>query len=113
MTKFTNLIDEILNESEELFEMCNIRKEETHLPVNVWLDEIGAFRTSKHNLPRLKFQSNRSNNVFGKGIPMSISKKPEILISVYETDLNNYEIGQIKNFIVRNYDLLIKHWNQK
>ena len=98
---------------EMLFEMANIQKKLTNLPVNVWVDEKGAFRDTPHNLPRIKFQNNKSNKVVGEGISISISEDPKILIKDYETELNSYEIGQIKNFIKRNLNMLIKHWNQE
>ena len=114
MGKFKQVIEKILVESEELFEMSTLRKYQTRLPVNIWIDDQGAFRNVPHNLPRLKFQANKSDKVIGKGIPISISiKKPEILIDNPKTELNSYEIGQIKNFIVRNYKVLMKYWNQE
>ena len=117
MTKFIKRIDsEVLDEDEELFEMSNVRKIDTRLPVNIWLDDHGVSRNNTHNLPRIKFQANKADKVNGKGIPISIDKvKPEILIDNYKdfTELNNYEIGQVKNFIIRNYDLSMKYWNQE
>lgn len=113
--KFDKIIENILqtfDESELYFEMANLKKDKTRLPVNIWVDEIGSGRNLKHYIPRIKFQSTKSDKA-QSGIPISISKKPEILVDNYETDLNNYEIGQVKNFIIRNYDLLMKHWNQE
>lgn len=112
MSRFKSIVEEILNE-EELFEMSNVRKKYTRLPVNIWLDDIGAYRKNTHYGPRIKFQANKSDKVTGMGIPMSISVKPEVLIDDLKTELNSYEIGQVKNFIVRNYDLLMKYWNQE
>ena len=112
MSRVKSIVEEILNE-EELFEISNIRKKYTRLPVNIWLDDIGAYRKNTHYKPRIKFQANKSDKVMGIGIPMSISVKPEVLIDDPKTELNSYEIGQVKNFIVRNYDLLMKYWNQE
>lgn len=113
MVRFIRRSQQILDESEELFEMSNVRKKYTRLPVNIWLDDMGVYRKNTHNLPRIKFQANTSDKVSGIGIPMSISKNPEILIDNPDTELNNYEIGQVKNFIIRNYDLLMQYWNQE
>ena len=38
MGKFKQVIEEILVESEELFEMSTLRKYQTRLPVNIWID---------------------------------------------------------------------------
>lgn len=115
MTQFKKQFKILIDESEELFEMSNIRKKYTRLPVNIWIDDVGAYRQNKHYEPRIKFQADRADKVHESAIPISISKQPKILIDNYKeyTDLNNYEIGQIKNFIIRNYDILIKHWNQE
>lgn len=113
MTKFKKITEEVLDESEELFEMSNLTKARTHLSANIWVDDFGISRNIPHLKPRIKFQADKADKAHGPLIPMSIDKKPEILIKNYKTELNNYEIGQIKNFIIRNYDLLIEYWNQE
>lgn len=115
MSRFIRRSQQILDESEELFEMSNITKAHTRLPVNIWVDDFGISRNVPHNSPRIKFQVDKADKAHGPLIPISISKNPEILINNYKTytNLNNYEIGQIKNFIIRNYDLLMQYWNQE
>lgn len=103
----------ILDENEELYEMSNLTKARTHLPVNVWVDDFGNSRKTPHFTPRIKFQADKSDKAHGPLIPISIERNPKILVKNYKTELNNYEIGQIKNFIIRNHDLLMKHWNQE
>jgi len=102
-----------INESEILCEFANIPMKYTDLPTNIWLDEHGSARNMKHNIPRLKFQNNHSIKVDGTGIPISISKEPEILIKNSELKISAKDLKEIKQFIINNYDLLMKHWNQE
>lgn len=96
-----------------LFEMVNIKKQLTGLPVNIWLDEHGASRGTKHNEPRLKFQEDRADKVHGRGIPISISDKPRVLVKTFKAEIGESEINQVKEYIVKHLDLLLKHWYQE
>ncbi len=100
-----------------LLEMANISQKTTGLDVIIWVQTNNTLNTGKHNQPRIKFQNNTAQNAqIQSGIPMSISQNPEILLK--EKDLNkiNLDAKQIKNikqWIIDNYDLLIKYWNEK
>lgn len=71
-----------------LTEMSNLRKDQTGLPVNIWVDETGSYKKGKHG-PRIKFQ-NDTNNVVNKGnfLTMTISDRPRIPNDEYEQALH-------------------------
>ena len=102
-----------LMQDDILFEMANIQKKITGLPVNLWVDEHGVSRNNEHNLPRLKFQANKSDKVNGEGIPISISANPEILVANAHTELSDAEINMIKVFIINHLELFLEHWLQE
>ena len=103
------------NEDKEvLMEMSGLRKEDTNLPVNIWIDDVGNERSTPHNLPRIKFQNDTSNKLKSRNtIPMSISIEPEVLVKNFQTKLTTSDINQIKQFIIDNHDLLTDYWNHK
>lgn len=102
-----------LEDTQVLMEMSNLRKYQTGLPVNIWVDDVGAERKTPHNLPRIKFQADKADKMHEYAIPMSISKKPEVLIKNYKTELSPSEISQIKSFVIKNQDVLMKYWRQE
>lgn len=109
------LKDMIYNSSNNnwLFEMANIKKNITGLPMNVWVDEHGASRNVKHNEPRLKIQTDKADKVHGEGIPISISSEPKVLVKRFKAELSDNEINQAKEYIVKHLDILLKHWYQE
>jgi hypothetical protein len=46
-----------------LNEIANIIKNDSGLPVNIWVDDLGVDRLNKHSPDRIKFQNNKSNRV--------------------------------------------------
>ena len=89
----------IKKEKFSAFEMANLNKQESGLPYDVWLDSSGSRRNVQHNKPRIKVDVN------GDRIPVSISDN-DVWIKKPFRDSN-----VIKNWVVDNYDTLIKHWN--
>ena len=117
LKSYENFEKKLLNESEDikvLLEMSGFRKSDTNLPVNIWIDDVGAERKTSHNLPRIKFQNDTSDNLKSRDtIPMSISDNPEVLINNFQTKLSQSDITKIKKFIIDNYDALMDYWNGK
>lgn len=105
----------LLKEDKEiLFEMTNIRKFRTGLPMNIWVDDEGEYRSVKHNVPRIKFQNNTSDKVQGDTIPISIdNENPQILTKTFKVKLKSSDIEKLKTFIIQNYDELIRIWKQE
>lgn len=105
----------LLKEDKEiLFEMTNLRKKYTGLPMNIWIDDVGAYRNVKHNVPRIKFQNDYSDKVLDNTVPISIDKdEPQVLVKHLTTTISEKDFKKLKWFIQHNYDILMDFWNQK
>jgi hypothetical protein len=101
----------LITENEILLEMSALYKKKTNLPINIWVDDIGAGRNNKHNLPRIKVQNDYGDRTTEDNFSVSISKTPEILVG--DCKLKQKDLNKIFDWIKENYDLLIKHWNQE
>ena len=105
---------EYLTESENeeentivLVEMATLRKFETGLPVNIFVDDGGTWSKTGHG-KRIKFQPDTGNTPITKNmIPMSIEDEPRILIKNPKLSINSKQINQIKLFIRINKDILL------
>lgn len=102
---------------EMLLEMANISQKTTGLDVIVWVQTNNTQSTGKHNLPRIKFQNNTATKIqINELIPISISDDPKILLK--NNDLNKIKISQtqingIKQWIIKNEEILIDYWEEK
>ena len=102
---------------EMLLEMANISQSTTGLDVIIWVQTNNTQSTGKHNLPRIKFQNNTATKIqINELIPISISDDPKILLK--NNDLNKIKISQtqingIKQWIVKNKEILIDYWEEK
>ena len=121
MGKKITTFDEILEESHmmtqeenlrenqryaHLMEMSVLRKHETGLPVNIWVDEGQPYIQGGH-WKRIKFQNDKADHPDSNSmIPMSISEKPEVKVKKY--DLSEQDINLIKQFVKINLDILLK-----
>ena len=113
-------MDELLQTvytDEMLLEMANISQNTTGLDVIVWVQTINTQSTGKHNLPRIKFQNNTATKIqINELIPISISDNPKMLLK--NNDLNKIKISQaqinvIKQWIIKNKEILIDYWEEK
>jgi len=86
----------------ELFEMANISKEKTGLPVMVWI----SYQTGKEkHSARIKIRLN------DEWIPITISDKPEVKSK--EIKGKSKVINSVIDWIVLNKNVLLKYWNAK
>jgi hypothetical protein len=107
--------DGYLTEQEELaennriiYEMATLRKMSTGLPVNLYLDDNGAWKKSGH-WKRIKFQPDPGNRPVTKNmVSMSIEDDPKILQKNAKIALSAQEIEKIKLFVRLNKDNLLK-----
>ena len=113
-------MDELLQTvytDEMLLEMANISQNTTGLDVIIWVQTNSTQLTGRHNLPRIKFQNNTSTKIqINELIPISISDEPKILLK--NNDLNKIKISQaqinrIKQWIIKNKEILIDYWEEK
>jgi hypothetical protein len=102
-------------QQDELEEMAGLRKPDSGLPVNLWLDETGAYKQSGH-WKRIKFQGDYSNNINRNNLfSMTISNDPKIMPPEAESKIKipKKDIERIKDFVKNNAELLSKLADQK
>jgi hypothetical protein len=100
---------------DELEEMAGLRKSDSGLPVNLWLDDSHAYIAGRH-AKRIKFQGDYGNNVNRSNLfSMLISKDdPQIPAKqLPKLRLPAKDINAIKIFIKNNADLLDKLADEK
>lgn len=82
------------------FEMANLRKQESGLPYDLWLDSAGCTRNTHHTVMRIKV------GVGDELIPVIIASQRDI------RPLRPFRMeNEIVSWVVHNYDTLFRHWN--
>ena len=83
------------------YKMANFSAKDSGLPLDIWLDSIGC----KYKSPRIKIGKKN-------GILISVCIKPTRLLGnnrfYKDTDIN-----EVLEFIERNQNILLKHWNKE
>jgi hypothetical protein len=99
---------ENLEENLKIEEMATLRKSDSGLPANLYLDDAGTWSKSGH-WKRIKFQPNTGDRPVTRDmVPMSIDDNPQILIKNAKVALNAKQLEQIKAFVKTNKDLLLQ-----
>lgn len=87
-------------EKHTCFEMANLRKQESGLPYDIWLDSAGCKRNTHHNVMRIKVV------VGDELIPVIIASQSDI------RPLRSFRMeNEIVSWVCANYDTLFKHRN--
>lgn len=94
--------------ADELFEMSNISREDSGLPVRVWVSS--KMSAAQRHGPRLKVE-----------LPVKGSPTIPVLlkIDITENDVVGYEqlpskiLNPLRDFINLNYNVLIQYWNDE
>lgn len=82
------------------FEMANLKKQESGLPYDIWLDSAGCKRNTPHNAMRIKV------GLGDELIPVVIYSKRDIRpLRPFKRE------NEIISWASDNYDTLFKHWN--
>jgi hypothetical protein len=99
---------ENLEENRRIEEMATLRKSDSGLPANLYLDDVGSWSKSGH-WKRIKFQPNTGDRPVTRDmVPMSIDDDPQILIKNAKISLNAKQLEQIKRFVRANKNLLLQ-----
>lgn len=87
-------------EKHNFFEMANLRKQESGLPYDIWLDSAGCTRNTHHNVMMIKV------GIGDELIPVIIASQRDI------RPLRHFKRErEIISWASDNYDTLFKHWN--
>ncbi len=103
-------------EEDFAFFWATIDKKYTGLPVDIRLDEIGSQRTQKlihFSEPLLTFQNSYEGRIYTDVLPMSISKNPKVLENEEYIHIKPEDVKAVRQFIIKHYELLLKHWRQE
>ena len=84
------------------FEMANLRKQESGLPYDIWLDSAGYKRNTHHNVMRIKV------SIDNELIPVIIASQRDIRPQKHFKREN-----EIILWASNNYYTLFRHWNGK
>lgn len=88
-----------------IIEMATLRKSESHLPVDIWLDEGGTYQP---HAPRIKFKASNEQHTTREFSSMLLVNPPTIENLPDNCPIRKKDIDKIKNFVVNNLDLLLK-----
>lgn len=95
-----------LQESKKiLLEMSTLKKEDSGLPMDIWLDEGATYRG---HAPRLKFRASNEQRTTREYSSMLLTNPPTIENMPDNSPLRNKDIDKLKKFIINNLDLLVK-----
>ena len=93
------------------FEMACLRKNRTGLPVNIYVDDCGAWKEFEHT-NRIKFQRDKGDRPVTRDlISMSIEDNPQILDKNPNMELSASDVNAVRSFVVANKVLLEKLGN--
>ena len=84
------------------FEMANLRKHESGLPYDIWLDSAGCKLNTLYNEMRIKV------SIDNELIPVIIASQRDIRPQKHFKREN-----EIISWASNNYDTLFKHWNSE
>lgn len=96
----------ILEEKESLFEMANLTPKRTGLSVVIWSEQNGESRNKPDNEPRFKITGDDFE------VSYSLEENPRKLAQsgkIKQSDKNH--IKEAIEYVVRNLDLFLKHFN--
>lgn len=107
-SRLTEMVEESLNE-DCLFEMANISKKKTKLPVIVW---VQTKIITRHESPRIKFLNSTADKTQKNLlVPLSISNDPKILSRNTRLNISSAQFEEVRQWVIRNRDLLMQLWN--
>ena len=95
----------LCEEKEMLNEMATLRKEDTNLPVDIWLDEGATFQG---HAPRLKFRASQEQRTTRDFSSMLLTNPPRIENMPKNSPLRKRDIEKIERFVINNLELLLK-----
>ena len=100
-----------VDESRSLIsEMATLRSSESHLPIDIWLDEGATFQG---HAPRIKFRASNEQRTTREFSSMLIAPGTTIENFPENSPLRKKDIDKIKNFVINNMENLLKLANGK
>lgn len=87
----------------KLYEMATLRKKDSKLPVNLYIDDSLSYQRSGHS-KRIKFQTDKGDRPNTRSNFSSMTLDGEVVESTFlkSTDLSSKDIQKISNFVKNN-----------
>ena len=95
-------------DEDEYMEYMTIRKEKTHLPVDIMVDDGGSYKMRNHSLWLL--MANGYERPTDEFIPLSVDKFAKI-VGNYELKISKSDFEKVRGFIFNNMKSLIELGN--
>lgn len=91
----------------QLHEMATLRKKDSGLPVNLYIDDSLSYKRGKHS-KRIKFQTDTGDkpNTRGNFSSMTLDGKVVEKTLPKKLEISQKDIEAISNFVVNNYECL-------
>lgn len=96
-----------IHEDDMLLEMATLRKNVTGLPVNIWVDDCGAYKNSGHSAI-IKFQGDTGDSPISRNMLEMTIDGTRIIGDITKTKLKTRDLNKVKEFVNRNRNLLLK-----
>lgn len=91
----------------QLYEMATLRKKDSGLPVNLYIDDSLSYKRGKYS-KRIKFQTDTGDkpNTRGNFSSMTLDGKVAESTLPKKLEISQKDIEAISNFVVNNYECL-------
>lgn len=91
----------------QLHEMATLRKKDSGLPVNLYIDDSLSYKRGKHS-KRVKFQTDKGDKPNTRGNFSSMTLDGKVVESTLpkKLEISQKDIEAISNFVVNNYECL-------
>lgn len=91
----------------QLYETVTLRKKDSGLPVNLYIDDSLSYKRGKHS-KRIKFQTDKGDkpNTRGNFSSMTLDGKVVENTLPKKLEISQKDIEVISNFVVNNYECL-------
>ena len=93
-----------------LTEMSTLRKEDSKLPMDIWIDETGTYQGYA---PRLKFRASHEQRTTREFSTMLLTNPPVIENMPQNTPLRKKDIEKLKKIVIDNLNLILDLANGK
>lgn len=91
-----------------LYEMGNLSKSTTNLPMVVW---IQVKNPTRHDIPQMKFANNTSDSLLpNELVSISLSDDPQILSTDVALKISSSDFNKLLQWIDKNKESLLRVW---
>jgi len=91
----------------QLYETITLRKKDSGLPVNLYIDDSLSYKRGKHS-KRIKFQTDKGDkpNTRGSFSSMTLDGKVVEKTLPKKLEISQKDIEAVSNFVINNYECL-------